>query len=119
MSVVIQLIPNQSNRGWVGTNQSNIRKYPYFTSISMPSAYYNQATKQMSVGQIQLLDVLVVPPTVKQKVNGIVILPPLVFPGFDLLFDWFGLVCFVNKNKKMSVVIQLIPKQSNRRSTVQ
>jgi hypothetical protein len=38
----------------------------------------------------------------------------------DLLFDWFGLVCFENKNKnKMSVVIQLIPNQSNRRSTVQ
>jgi hypothetical protein len=37
----------------------------------------------------------------------------------DLLFDWFGLVCFANKNKKISVVIQLIPNQSNRRSTVQ
>jgi hypothetical protein len=37
----------------------------------------------------------------------------------DLLFDWFGLVCFANRNKKMSVVIQLIPNQSNRRSTVQ
>jgi hypothetical protein len=24
----------------------------------------------------------------------------------DLLFDWFGLVCFANKNKKMSVLIQ-------------
>jgi hypothetical protein len=35
------------------------------------------------------------------------------------LFDWFGLVCFANKNKKLSVVIQLIPNQSNRRSTVQ
>jgi hypothetical protein len=43
-----------------------------------------------------------------------------VLPGntkctVDLLFDWFGLVCFA----KMSVVIQLIPNQSNRRSTVQ
>jgi hypothetical protein len=38
---------------------------------------------------------------------------------FDLLFDWFGLVCFGNKNKKMSVVIELIPNQSNRGSTVQ
>jgi hypothetical protein len=37
----------------------------------------------------------------------------------DLLFDWIGLVCFGNKNKKMSVVIQLIPNQSNRRSMVQ
>ncbi len=37
----------------------------------------------------------------------------------DLLFDWFGLVCFANKNKKFSVVIQLIPSQSNRRSMVQ
>jgi len=37
----------------------------------------------------------------------------------DLLFDWFGLVCFENKNKKLSVVIQLIPSQSNRRSMVQ
>jgi hypothetical protein len=37
----------------------------------------------------------------------------------DLLFDWFELVCFANKNKKLSVVIQLIPNQSNRRSTVQ
>jgi hypothetical protein len=37
----------------------------------------------------------------------------------DLLFDWFGLVCFANKNKKLSVVIQLIPNQSNRRPMVQ
>jgi hypothetical protein len=37
----------------------------------------------------------------------------------DLLFDWFGLVCFANKKQKMSVFIQLIPNQSNRRSTVQ
>ncbi len=37
----------------------------------------------------------------------------------DLLFDWFGLECFANKNKKSSVVIQLIPNQSNRRSMVQ
>jgi hypothetical protein len=37
----------------------------------------------------------------------------------DLLFDWSGLVCFANKNKKMSVLLQLIPSQSNRRSTVQ
>jgi hypothetical protein len=37
----------------------------------------------------------------------------------DLLFDWFGLVCFANKNKKLSVFIQLIPNQSNRRSMVQ
>jgi hypothetical protein len=37
----------------------------------------------------------------------------------DLLFDWFGLVCLANKNKKMSVVIQLIPNQANRRSMVQ
>ncbi len=29
----------------------------------------------------------------------------------DLLFDWFGLAYFANKNKKMSVVIQLIPNQ--------
>jgi hypothetical protein len=34
----------------------------------------------------------------------------------DLLFDWFGLVCFVDKNKKLSVVVQLISKQSNKRS---
>jgi hypothetical protein len=34
----------------------------------------------------------------------------------DLLFDWFGIVCFA---KKLSVVIQLIPNQSNRRSAVQ
>jgi hypothetical protein len=34
----------------------------------------------------------------------------------DLLFDWFGLTCFA---KKLSVVIKLIPNQSNRRSTVQ
>ncbi len=34
------------------------------------------------------------------------------------LFDWFGLVVFCKK-KKMSVVIQLIPNQSNRKSTVQ
>jgi hypothetical protein len=33
----------------------------------------------------------------------------------DLLFDWFGLVCFANKNKNC----QLIPTQSNRRSTVE
>jgi hypothetical protein len=37
----------------------------------------------------------------------------------DLLFDWFGLVFFANKNKKLSAVIQLVPNQSNRRSTVQ
>jgi hypothetical protein len=37
----------------------------------------------------------------------------------DLLFDWFGLGCFANKNKKLSVVILLIPNQSIRRSTVQ
>jgi hypothetical protein len=36
----------------------------------------------------------------------------------DLLFDLFGLVCFVNKIENFSVVIQLIPNQSNRRSTV-
>jgi hypothetical protein len=35
----------------------------------------------------------------------------------DFLFDWFGLVCFANK-QKLSVVIQLTPKQSNRRSMV-
>ncbi len=29
----------------------------------------------------------------------------------DLLFDWFGLVCFANKNKKMLVVIQLLLNQ--------
>jgi hypothetical protein len=34
------------------------------------------------------------------------------------LFDWFGLVCFANKNQKLSVVIQLIPDQSNRRAMV-
>jgi hypothetical protein len=32
----------------------------------------------------------------------------------DLLFDWFGLVCF-----SKIAVIQLIPNQSNRRSMVQ
>jgi hypothetical protein len=37
----------------------------------------------------------------------------------DLLFDWFGLVCFANKKQKLSVVIQLIPNQSNRRSMAQ
>ncbi len=37
----------------------------------------------------------------------------------DLLIDLFELACFANKNKKLSVVIQLIPNQSNRRSTVQ
>ncbi len=36
----------------------------------------------------------------------------------DLLFDWFGLVCFAKK-QKLSIVIQLIPNQSNRRSMVQ
>jgi hypothetical protein len=39
--------------------------------------------------------------------------------SIDLLFDWFGLVCFANKKQKLSVVIQLIPNQSNRRSMVQ
>jgi hypothetical protein len=34
----------------------------------------------------------------------------------DILFDWFGLVCFA---KKLSVVILLIPNQSNRKSMVQ
>ncbi len=37
----------------------------------------------------------------------------------DLLFDWFGLVCFANKNKNCQLFIQLIPNQSNRRSMVQ
>ena len=37
----------------------------------------------------------------------------------DLLYDWFGLVCFANKKQKLSVVIQLIPNQSNKRSMVQ
>jgi hypothetical protein len=37
----------------------------------------------------------------------------------DLLFDWFVLVCFANNKKILSAVIQLIPNQSNRRSTVQ
>jgi hypothetical protein len=37
----------------------------------------------------------------------------------NLLFDCFGLVCFANKKQKLSVVIQLIPNQSNRRSMVQ
>jgi hypothetical protein len=36
-----------------------------------------------------------------------------------LLFDWFELVCFANKNKKLSIVIQLIPNHSYRRSMVQ
>ncbi len=38
---------------------------------------------------------------VQQEVNSTVILPPLAFPDctIDLLFDWFGLVCFANKNK--------------------
>ncbi len=31
----------------------------------------------------------------------------------DLLSDWFGLVCFANKNKKLSVVLQLISKEVN------
>jgi hypothetical protein len=35
------------------------------------------------------------------------------------LFDLFGLACFVNKKQKLSIVIQLISNQSNRRSTVQ
>ncbi len=37
----------------------------------------------------------------------------------DLLFDWFGLVCFANKNKNLSAVIHLIPNQSNWRPMVQ
>jgi hypothetical protein len=37
----------------------------------------------------------------------------------DLLFGWFVLVCFANKKLKFSVVTQLIPNQSNRRSPVQ
>ena len=37
----------------------------------------------------------------------------------ELLFDLFGLVCLANKNKKLSVVIQLILNQSNRRAMVQ
>jgi hypothetical protein len=37
----------------------------------------------------------------------------------DLLFDWFGLVCFTNKNKNCHFLIQQIPNQSNRRSMVQ
>jgi len=37
----------------------------------------------------------------------------------DLQFDWFGWVCFANEKQKLSVVIQLIPNQSNRRSMVQ
>jgi hypothetical protein len=37
----------------------------------------------------------------------------------DPLFYWLGLVYFENKNKQLSVVIQLIPNQSNIRSTVQ
>jgi hypothetical protein len=37
----------------------------------------------------------------------------------ELLFDWFGIVCFANKKQKLSVVIWLIPNQSNRRSMVQ
>jgi hypothetical protein len=36
----------------------------------------------------------------------------------DLLFDWFVLVCF-GDNKKLSVVVELIPNQSSRRSMVQ
>jgi hypothetical protein len=27
----------------------------------------------------------------------------------DHLFDWYGIVCFANKNKKISVLIRLIP----------
>ncbi len=45
--------------GWVETNQSNICKYPYLTSVSMPSAQYHQAAKQTSMGQIWMLDGLV------------------------------------------------------------
>jgi hypothetical protein len=37
----------------------------------------------------------------------------------DLLFDLFGLICFANKKQKLSVVIQPISIQSNRRSMVQ
>ncbi len=36
----------------------------------------------------------------------------------DLLFDWFGIVCFANILQIVRF-IQLIPNQSNRRSTVQ
>jgi hypothetical protein len=39
--------------------------------------------------------------------------------AIDLLFYRFGVVCFANKKQKLPVVIQLIPNQSNRRSTVQ
>jgi hypothetical protein len=37
----------------------------------------------------------------------------------DLLFDLFGLACFANKKRDLSVVIQPIPNQSNRKSIVQ
>jgi hypothetical protein len=39
---------------------------------------------------------------IQQEVDGTVIFPPLVFPGFDLQFDWFGLACFANKTKIVS-----------------
>jgi hypothetical protein len=45
--------------GWVETNQSNIRKHPYLTSVSTPSARYHQAAKRTSMGQIRMLDGLV------------------------------------------------------------
>jgi hypothetical protein len=38
---------------------------------------------------------------------------------FTSCLDWFGLVCFANIKQKLSVVIQLIPNQSNRKSMVQ
>ncbi len=45
--------------GWMETNQSNICKHPYLTSVSMPSPYYHQPAKQTSRGQMEMLDGLV------------------------------------------------------------
>ncbi len=63
----------------------------------------------------------------KPIILGVVMLNPIIKEysrgkyhcTIDLLFDWFGLACFAHKNKKLSAVIQLIPNQSNWRSTVQ
>jgi len=74
-------------------------------------------------------------PKIRLGWNGMAVTKPLDYgfqvlqssliqkPGnhctIDLLFDWFGLVRFANKKQRLSVVIQLIPNQSNRRSIVQ
>jgi hypothetical protein len=91
------------------------------SGLSFSSAACTRSTRRRTPCASPEVDVIAFssPLTAKQNELEQGILKGKYHCTVDLLFDWFGLVCFANKNKNISVVIQLIPNQSNRRSTVQ